>query len=104
MRKALPALTASFVIAASLIGLTASQATVSGVPSECTATKIDTWTKSLTCTSRPPTQKWLLNLLCMSMAGLEDVAHGNVVAANGRSTASCTQGGIASGTVFVMDG
>jgi hypothetical protein len=103
MKKALAALAVMIAVTASLIGLTATPAAAGTPPADCTSTKIDMWTKSLTCTSRPPAQRWHLNLLCMSMGGLEDVAHGNVVTGNGRSTASCTQGGIAGGTVFVID-
>jgi hypothetical protein len=61
------------------------------IPSDCTLTTIDTRTKSLSCHSRPATQKWRLLVYCMGW-GVQDEAYGNIVTGNGTSTARCTVG------------
>ena len=59
--------------------------------SDCTFTKVDSYTGSLTCTNRPANARWDLDLLCSPFAFDTD---GNIVTGNGTSVSHCTIGGI----------
>ncbi len=74
-----------------LPALPASAATFSKPPADCTETRIDTRTVSLTCTNRPATQQWRYNVLCGG-GWFDTDAYGNVVTGNGTSTAVCPAG------------
>ncbi len=95
MRSNLRALTIMSVAACGvglLPAMSASAMPATG-PSDCTFTKIDAYTGSLTCTNRPATQHWDLDLICGPFA-LD--ADGNIVTGNGTSVAHCTYAGIRS--------
>jgi len=63
-------------------------ATINSIPADCTLTAPSTYTRSLTCTSRPATQRWRLRVTCLKWVNVEDV-YGNIVTGNGTSTATC---------------
>ena len=58
------------------------------IPPDCDMTRIAGSTVSMTCTNRPPTQRWQILLYCIGF-GLQDEAYGNIVTGNGTSTADC---------------
>jgi hypothetical protein len=58
------------------------------IPSDCTAFKPDDHVMNLTCTARPPTQHWHLNVVCASIFGGFQY-DGNIVTGNGVSTFDC---------------
>lgn len=92
MRPSLRALTMLSVTACA-VGLTPAVTASATTPSDCTATKLDSYTVSMTCTARPPTQRWQVELLCGPFA-LD--ADGNIVTGNGTSVGHCTYAGVRS--------
>lgn len=59
-------------------------------PADCTATQINHYTSSLTCTNRPASQQWQSYRDCEGV-WLDSGADGNVVTGNGTSTAVCPE-------------
>ena len=59
-------------------------------PSDCTATLINHYTSSLTCTNRPANQQWQAYRDCFGV-WLDSGAYGNIVTGNGTSTAVCPE-------------
>jgi len=59
-------------------------------PADCTATLVNRYTSSLTCTNRPAGQQWQSYRDCTG-AWLDSGADGNIVTGNGTSTAVCPQ-------------
>src|SRR5207247_5703638 len=57
-------------------------------PPDCTATFVNHYTTSLTCTNRPANQQWQSYRDCYG-AWLDSGADGNIVTGNGTSTAVC---------------
>jgi hypothetical protein len=57
-------------------------------PADCTATVVNRYTTSLTCTNRPADQQWRGYRDCIG-AWLDSGADGNIVTGNGTSTAVC---------------
>jgi hypothetical protein len=57
-------------------------------PPDCTATFVNHYTTSLTCTNRPANQQWRSFRDCYG-AWLDSSAEGNIVTGNGTSTAVC---------------
>jgi Calx-beta domain len=61
------------------------------MPPDCSMSRVDNSTYSITCTNRPANQQWVHRVQCM-IEWLEFVdIDGNVVTGNGTSTASCGQ-------------
>lgn len=58
------------------------------IPGDCTLTAPSSQTRSLTCTNRPPAQRWHLYMYCIKWVNVEDTV-GNIVTGNGTSTATC---------------
>ena len=89
--RSVPRMAIVVAVAALSMGGLLPAAQASNIPSDCTLKTVDTHTKSLTCHSRPATQRWRLLVYCMGW-GLQDEAYGNIVTGNGTSTARCTAG------------
>ena len=70
-------------------------------PADCTATYVNHYTTSLTCTNRPANQQWQSFRDCVG-AWLDSSADGNVVTGNGTSTAVCPQRAEAEQAVYFI--
>jgi hypothetical protein len=102
MLRRIAPLTAAAVLGALTLlpAATASAATtVIPRPADCTETRIDTRTISLTCTSRPASQQWQTWIVCGG-GWFDTQADGNVVTGNGTSTAVCPAGSMAYNGAF----
>jgi hypothetical protein len=73
---------------------TAAAATSTLPPADCSESRTDRRTASLTCTDRPATQQWRYWVVC-SGGWFDTEAYGNVVTGNGTSTAVCPAGSFA---------
>ena len=70
------------------------------VPSDCTATQTDYNNMFMTCTNRPPTQRWHLQAGCMHVRPV--TKNGNIVTGNGTSSVTACAA-YAYFPVFVID-
>jgi hypothetical protein len=70
-------------------------------PADCTVTQTDYNNMFMTCTNRPPTQRWHLRALCASIGG-GDLFDGNIVTGNGTSAVDPC-GGYAYYPSFIVD-
>jgi hypothetical protein len=94
-RRMVPFAAAATLCAFSLLpAATAAAATASKPPADCSETRINSRTVSLTCTSRPATQQWRYEVLCTG-GWFDTSALGNIVTGNGTSTAVCPAGSFA---------
>ena len=94
-RRMVPFVAAAALCAFSLLPTaTAVAATSSPPPADCSETRINSRTVSLTCTSRPATQQWRYRVVC-SGGWFDTEAYGNIVTGNGTSTAVCPAGSFA---------
>jgi hypothetical protein len=60
------------------------------IPLDCNLNRTDSMTVSMTCTNRPPTQRWFHNIQCGKGWTSESV-NGPTITGNGTSTARCAQ-------------
>ena len=72
-----------------------------GIPADCTVTQTAFNNMFMTCTNRPPTQRWHLQAFCANIGG-GDFWNGNVVTGNGTSSITWC-GGYAYYPYFVID-
>jgi hypothetical protein len=60
------------------------------IPSDCNLSRADASTVSLTCSNRPPSQRWVETIGCGEEWPHFVIVNGNTVTGNGTSTARCT--------------
>jgi hypothetical protein len=73
----------------------------SQVPADCTVTQTNYNNMFMTCTSRPPAQRWHLQAFCANIGG-GDIWEGNVVTGNGTSAVNPC-GGYAYYPAFIVN-
>jgi hypothetical protein len=59
------------------------------IPSDCNLSRADASTVSLTCSNRPPSQRWAETIICGEEWPHIEIVNGNTVTGNGTSTARC---------------
>lgn len=58
------------------------------IPSDCTASRVNSYSMSISCTNRPPTQQWQTGHDCIHPWN-HDFTYGPIITGNGTSNATC---------------